>query len=195
MRILVACEFSGVVRDAFLKNGHDAWSCDLLPSDSDYSTNHIQEDVRSLICDRPHNSWDMLIAFPPCTHIARSGGRYFEEKRKDGRQREALELVRKLLYCSIHRICLENPVGIISTRFEKPTQIIQPWQFGHGEVKATCLWLKNLPKLKPTKIVSGRIPRVHYEAPTSSDGSPRWKRRSITYKGIAEAMAEQWSRL
>jgi len=180
MKVLVACEFSGVVREAFKAKGHDAWSCDLLPSEIE--GNHIQGDVRLALMQY----WDLMIAHPPCTHLAVSGARWFKDKQKE--QQEALDFVRMLLGQQIHKIALENPVSIISSMIRKPDQIIQPWQFGHGEVKATCLWLKNLPLLKPTKIVEGRVPRVHYASP----GPERWKERSRTYKGIAEAMAEQW---
>lgn len=151
MRVLVACEFSGVVRRAFQATGHEAWSCDLLPSE-DNSLNHIQGDVRSLLDD----PWDLMVAHPPCTHLAVSGARWFKEKVSE--QEEALNFVRTLLGSGIPRMALENPVSIISSRIRKPDHIIQPWQFGHGETKATCLWLKGLPKLKPTQIVSGRSP-------------------------------------
>lgn len=188
MRVLVACEFSGVVRDAFRKRGHDAWSCDLLPAD-DGSEYHYQDDVRNVLGrGKPWAilPWDLMIAHPPCTHLAVSGARWFKNKQVE--QAEALEFVRFLLDAPIPRIALENPVSIISSRIRKPDQVIQPWQFGHGETKATCLWLKNLPKLKPTNIVEGREARVH-KLPPSPD---RWKLRSVTYTGIAEAMAEQW---
>lgn len=181
MRILIACEFSGTVREAFRKRGHDAWSCDLLPSD-DNSEYHIQGDVIEIL----DKKWDMMIAHPPCTHLAISGARWFHLKQKE--QFEALEFVRSLLNAQIPMIALENPISIISSKIRKPDQIIQPWQFGHGETKATCLWLKNLPKLVPTKIVDGREPRIH-KLPPSKD---RWKIRSKTYQGIADAMAEQW---
>lgn len=182
MRILVACEFSGRVREAFRKLGFDAWSCDLLPAD-DSSPYHIQGDVLKHL----DKSWDLMIAHPPCTHLAVSGARWFKDKQQE--QAEALEFVQKLLEAPIPRIALENPVSIISTKIRKPDQIIQPWQFGHGETKATCLWLKNLPKLEPTNIVSGRKGGV-WKMPPSKD---RWKKRSITYQGIANAMAQQWS--
>lgn len=188
MNILVACEFSAVVRDAFRKRGHSAWSCDLLPCEGN-PLYHIQGDVRVALKEgRPTDGapWDMMIAHPPCTHLAVSGARWFKDKRKE--QEEALDFVRMLLGQQIPRIALENPVSIISSRIRKPDQIIQPWQFGHGETKATCLWLKNLPKLNPTNIVSGRTGRVHKEPP----GPDRWKNRSRTYQGIADAMAEQW---
>lgn len=183
MRILVACEFSGIVRDAFKKLGHDAVSCDLLPSEIP-SIDHIQADVRNVIDNGLR--WDILIAHPPCTHLAVSGARWFKGKEKE--QQEALEFVRILLDAPIEKICLENPISIISTHIRKPDQIIQPWQFGHGETKATCLWLKGLPKLIPTDIVSGREAKIHYASP----GPNRWRTRSRTYTGIAAAMAEQW---
>lgn len=187
MRVLVACEFSGVVRDAFRARGHEAWSVDLLPCDGD-SRYHWQCDVRgTLSADFARaNQWDLLIAFPPCTHLAVSGARWFKDKRAE--QVDALAFVRFLMNASVSRIAIENPIGIISSRIRKPDQIIQPWQFGHGEVKSTCLWLKNLPKLTPTNIVEGRVARVHREPPSPD----RWKKRSITYQGIADAMAEQW---
>lgn len=181
MKVLVACEFSGTVRDAFKARGHDAWSCDLLPTE--VPGNHIQGDVSKVLGD----GWDLMIAHPPCTHLAVSGARWFKNKVQE--QKDALDFVRLLLSAPILRIALENPVSIISSRIRKPDQVIQPWQFGEGEVKATCLWLKNLPLLKPTSIVKGRIARVHLEPP----GPNRWRNRSRTYAGIAEAMAEQWS--
>lgn len=180
MRILVACEFSGTVRDAFAALGHDAWSCDLLPSET--SGNHIQGDVLSVITQ----GWDLMIAHPPCTHLAVSGARWMEKKGQ--LVFDALDFVRALMAAPIDRICIENPVSIISSRIRKPDQIIQPWQFGHGETKATCLWLKGLPSLKPANIVEGRENRIH-RMPPSAD---RWKERSRTYKGIAQAMANQW---
>ena len=180
-RILVACEFSGVVRDAFVRRGWDAWSCDLLPSE--VPGNHIQGDVREVLS----RNWDMMICHPPCTHLAVSGARWFKDKVVE--QAEALEFVRLLLSAPIGCIALENPVSIISTRIRKPDQVIQPWQFGHGETKATCLWLKNLPKLVSTQIVDGREARVHRMPP----GPDRWRERSRTFSGIAKAMADQWS--
>lgn len=182
MRVLVACEFSGVVRDSFIRLGHDAISCDLLPSDA--KGPHYHGDVRDIL----HQGWDLMVAHPPCTHLAVSGARWFKYKRYE--QEEALDFVRELLDAPIPRIALENPVSIISSRIRKPDQIIQPWQFGHGEVKATCLWLKGLDKLIPTNIVSGREPVVHRMAP----GVDRWKKRSVTYSGIADAMANQWGK-
>jgi hypothetical protein len=182
MRVLIACEYSGRVRDAFIRMGHDAMSCDLLPTDSPGP--HYQGDVFDVIGD----GWDLMIAHPPCTHLAVSGARHFEAKRADGRQQEALDFVRRLLNADIPRIALENPVSIISSVIRKPDQIIHPWQFGHGETKATCLWLKNLPLLTSTNIVDGRDPRVHFMPPSPD----RWKLRSTTYQGIADAMAAQW---
>lgn len=181
MRALVACEFSGTVRRAFAALGHDAWSCDLLPAE-DGALNHLQGDVLAVLDD----GWDLMVAHPPCTHLAVSGARWFKEKAQE--QAEALEFVRTLLSAPIERIALENPISIISSRIRKPDQIIQPWQYGHGETKATCLWLKNLPKLTPTNIVEGREAKVHRMPP----GPDRWKERSRTYEGIAQAMAEQW---
>jgi len=180
MKVLVACEYSGRVRDAFTKLGHDATSCDLL--DTDTPGKHYKGDVLDIIND----GWDLMVAHPPCTHLAVSGARWFKEKAKE--QEEALEFVRVLLNAPIERIALENPISVISSKIRKPDQIIQPWQFGHGETKATCLWLKNLPKLVPTNIVEGREAKVH-KMPPSPD---RWKLRSTTYQGIADAMAQQW---
>ena len=181
MRVLIACEYSGVVRRAFRARGHDAWSCDLLPSE-DASCYHLQRDVLSVL----DGAWDLMIAHPPCTHLAVSGARYFAQKQLV--QMRALEFVRALMDAPIERIAVENPVSIISTHIRKPDQVIQPWQFGHGEVKATCLWLKNLSPLLWTKVVQGREARVH-KMPPSPD---RWKERSRTYEGIGAAMAEQW---
>ena len=181
MRVLIACEYSGTVRDAFRKLGHDAMSCDLLPTDVEGP--HYQGDVFDVIND----GWDLMIAHPPCTHLAVSGARWFKDKQKE--QEEALEFVRRLLDAPIERICLENPVSIISSRIRKPDQCIQPWMFGHGETKKTCLWLKNLDKLVPTDVVDGRDQRI-WKLPPTAD---RWKIRSKTYQGIADAMANQWS--
>jgi hypothetical protein len=188
MRVLVACEFSGTVRDAFAARGHDAWSCDLLPSDK--PGQHIQGDVLEHLGD----GWNLAIMHPPCTHLAVSGAKWFAKKQKE--QAEALEFVRQLLAAPIERIALENPVSIISTKIRKPTQIIHPWMFGHTEQKTTCLWLKGLPKLEPTnnvkaemeKLPANQRQRLHY-LPPSAD---RWKERSRTYPGIASAMAQQW---
>jgi|TARA_R110000744_G_C19306254_1_gene556239 site-specific DNA-cytosine methylase len=185
MNILVGCEFSGIVRDAFIARGHCAVSCDLLPSESSDEGHHIQGDILDVI---RQDQWDMLIAFPPCTDLAVSGAKWFIEKRADGRQQRALEFVRALLDAPIDRIAIENPVGVISTHIRKPNQYVQPWMFGHGETKKTGLWLKNLPLLQLTNIVEGREQRVWLMPPSPS----RWKERSKTYQGIATAMAEQW---
>jgi hypothetical protein len=180
MKVLIGCEFSGTVRRAFAALGHDAWSCDLLPAED--GGQHLQCDVLTVLDD----GWDMAIFHPPCTHLAVSGARWFKEKQAE--QAEALWFVDMLLNAPIHRIALENPISIISSRIRKPDQIIQPWMFGHGETKATCLWLKNLPKLIPTNIVEGRENRVHRMPP----GKDRWKERSRTYEGVANAFAAQW---
>ena len=224
--MLVACEFSGIVRNAFRARGHEAWSCDLLPAEDDERRFHFTGDVRAYI--QPHLRWDLMVAHPPCTHLAVSGARWFKDKREE--QAEALEFVRQLMDAPVPRICIENPISIISSRIRKPDQIIQPWMFGHGETKATCLWLKNLPKLEqtdavvpewairadgsihmsakgkrdsPTHFITGRTTRVltgpqleqweriHKKPP----GPDRWKNRSRTYQGIADAMAEQWGSL
>tara|TARA_R110002020_G_scaffold6075_2_gene25401 strand:+ start:87 stop:686 length:600 start_codon:yes stop_codon:yes gene_type:complete len=183
MRVLVACEYSGVVRDAFTKFGHDATSVDFLPSETEGK--HIQGDVLDVIKSQ---KWDLMIAHPPCTHLAVSGARWFAEKRADGRQQRALEFVRALLDAPIDRIALENPVSVISSYIRKPDQYIQPYEYGHGETKKTGLWLKGLPLLRPTNVVEGREQKV-WLMPPSAD---RWKERSRTYEGIAQAMAEQW---
>lgn len=183
MKVLVACEFSGIVRDAFIQRGHEAMSADLLPTER--TGPHYQGDVLDVL----DHGWELMVAFPPCTYLAVSGARWFRERLEE--QGRALNFVKRLLEAPIHRIALENPVGVISTRIRKPDQIIHPWEFGHGETKKTCLWLKNLPLLVPTDIVSGREARVHREAPSSN----RWKKRSRTYEGIARAMAEQWGEL
>jgi len=180
MHVLVACEFSGVVREAFAVLGHDAWSCDLLPSEQ--PGQHYQCNVMDVI----GLGWDLMIAHPPCTHLAVSGARYFAQKRE--LQSGALSFVRLLMDADIPRICIENPISIISTRIRKPDQIIQPWWFGHGETKATCLWLKGLPRLTPTNVVDGRVARIHHMPPSPD----RWRERSRTYVGIAQAMAAQW---
>lgn len=182
MRVLIACEFSSIVRDAFTAVGHDAMSCDILPTEQ--PGKHYRGDVLDIL----NNGWDLMIAHPPCTHLAVSGARWFKEKLPE--QAAALDFVRLLLEAPIERIALENPISIISSRIRKPDQIIQPWQFGHGETKATCLWLKGLPLLIPTDIVDGREARVH-RMPPSVD---RWKERSRTFTGIASAMADQWGR-
>ena len=181
MRVLAGCEFSGVARQAFRARGHDAWSCDLLPSE-DQSPYHIQGDVLDVLSD----GWDLALFFPPCTYLACSGARWFANRRPE--QEAALQFVATLLDAPIPLIALENPIGVISTRIRKPDQIIQPWQFGHGETKATCLWLKGLPKLAPTNVVKGREARM-IQMPPSPD---RGRERSRTYVGIARAMAELW---
>jgi hypothetical protein len=189
MRVLIACEYSGAVRDAFIAQGHDAISCDLLPTDAPGP--HYQGDVRDIIED----GFDLMVAHPPCTHLAVSGARWFKDKQAE--QVEALDFVRLLLSAPIGKIALENPISIISSRIRKPNQIIQPWQFGHSESKSTCLWLKNLPKLTSTCVLplpaSGRWSNQTPSGQNKLGPSPdRWKERSKTYHGIAEAMAQQW---
>jgi site-specific DNA-cytosine methylase len=190
LKVLVACEYSGTVRDAFLRAGHEAMSCDLLRTD--VPGPHYEGDVLDVIND----GWDLMIAHPPCTHLAVSGARWFKDKKAE--QADALEFVRLLLAAPIPRIALENPVSIISSRIRKPDQIIQPWQYGHEATKTTCLWLQGLPPLVPTEIVgkgkrhitkSGKSLPEWYNLPPSSD---RWKIRSATFPGIAAAMAAQW---
>jgi site-specific DNA-cytosine methylase len=181
-KVLIACEYSGRVRDAFKAAGFDAWSCDLLPTDK--PGQHYQGSVLDII----GNGWDLMIAHPPCTDLAVSGARHFAQKIADGRQQAALEFVALLMAAPIERIAIENPISVISSKIRKPDQIIQPWQFGHGETKSTCLWLKNLPKLTPTNIVEGREQRIWKMPP----GPDRWKKRSETFQGIADAMAAQW---
>ena len=180
MRVLVACEFSGAVREAFRARGHDAWSCDLLPTE--VPGQHIVGDVLEVLGD----GWDLMVAHPPCTHLAVSGARWWKDKAQE--QADALEFVRALMAAPIDRIALENPISKISSAIRKPDQIVQPWQYGHGETKATCLWLKGVPKLQPMDVVEGREPKVHHMAP----GPNRWRERSRTYAGIAKAMAQQW---
>jgi hypothetical protein len=191
MNVLVACEFSGVVRDAFLRRGHNAWSCDLLPTESEGP--HIQGNVLDII----GLGWDLMIAHPPCTYLTVSGNRWFEPKHNPYWETRMVSRARSvdffmcLVEASIPRICVENPVGRMNRWYKKPTQVIQPWQFGHGETKKTCLWLKNLSALVPTNIVEGRKPVCHLMGPSAQ----RSHLRSITYRGIAEAMAEQWGEL
>ena len=204
MKVLVACEYSGKVRDAFINAGHDAISCDLLEGEGQYHKDHYKGDVFDIIDNkRNYESFkniDLLIAFPPCTHLAVSGARYFEAKRKDGRQQEAIKFFMALVNAPIDKICIENPVGIMSTQHRKPNQIIQPYEYGHDASKKTCLWLKNLPKLQSTSIVPGKLvngktlwanqtPSGQNKLGPSKD---RWKLRSTTYQGIADAMADQW---
>ena len=194
MKVLIACEYSGIVRDAFASKGHDAWSCDILPTES--PGNHFQGDV----LEHLDKGWDMMIAHPPCTHLAVSGARWFTEGKKPwSLQEEALDFVRKLLNAPIDKIALENPVSVISTKIKKPNQIIQPFEYGHDVTKRTCLWLKNLPNLKPTKIVKPdivlvngkKMSRMHYES-FKLPSKERSKVRSKFYTGIAQAMAYQW---
>lgn len=192
MKVLIACEFSGVVRDAFLKRGHDAMSCDLRESDTPGP--HYQGDVFDVLAHKgcEHAAgiyrWDLLIAHPPCTHLSVSGARWFPAKQADGRQQSAIAFFMSLANACVKRICIENPICIMSSLYRKPDQIIQPWQFGHGETKATCLWLKGLPKLQPTNIVEGREQRIWKMPP----GPDRERERSRSYQGIADAMANQW---
>ena len=215
MRVLVACEYSGRVRQAFRDRGHDAWSCDLYEPAEDGSPWHRSGDARRISLE----GWDLMIAHPPCTHLAVSGARWFKDKREE--QEEALEFVRLLMAAPIERIAIENPVSVISSRIRKPDQIIQPWQFGHGETKATCLWLKGLPLLKPTNIIEGQLyccgskiengdergcpncngdkkaKRIYgNQTPSGQNNlgpSPtRWKELSRTFEGIAAAFAAQW---
>jgi len=182
MRILIACEFSGIVRDAFIAEGHSATSCDLL--DTERPGPHL----KGYVDDIDLEQYDLLIAHPPCTHLASSGARWFKDKKEE--QVIAINFFESLIEAPVKRIAVENPIGIMSTVYRKPDQIIQPWQFGHGETKATCLWLKGLPRLKPTNIVSGREHRIH----RMSRSKDRWKKRSRFYPGVAKAMAEQWGR-
>jgi len=204
MKVLIACEFSGIVRDAFKAKGHDAWSCDLLPTER--PGNHIQGDVVAIL----NSGWDLMIAHPPCTHLAISGARWFKEKQKDGRQKEGFDFFMKMVKAPISRIAVENPVGVISRLYRKPDQIVQPFWFGDSVQKATCLWLKNISPLMPTHMVErGMIyvdPRGHkhggeHTMRAKRAYSPlmllprteeRWKIRSRTFQGIANAMAEQW---
>lgn len=180
MRVLIACEFSGVVRDAFAAVGHEAWSCDLLPTES--PGQHYVGDVRDILED----GWDLMIAHPPCTHLSVSGARWFKDKRDE--QAHGLGFVLQLAAAPIACIAIENPISILSTHWRPPDQVLQPWQFGHGETKGTCLWLKGLPRLRAMQIVAGREARIHSMWPSAD----RWKERSRTYPGIAEAMAMQW---
>lgn len=201
MNVLVACEESQRVCSAFREKGHNAFSCDILPCSGGHPEWHIMQDVIPLLDGRcsfetmdgiEHSidrKWDLIVAFPPCTHLAVSGARYFEKKRKDGRQQQGIDFFMEFVNADCEKIAIENPIGIMSTHYRKPDQIIQPWMFGHGETKATCLWLKNLPKLEPTNIVDGREQRIWKMPP----GPERAKERSKTYDGIAKAMSSQWS--
>lgn len=207
MNVLVACEESQRVCTAFREKGHNAFSCDILPCSGGHPEWHIQGDVLKIL--NPYElpfggeviefrtmdgtnyvieKWDLIVAFPPCTHLAVSGARYFEQKRKDGRQQQGIDFFMEFTKADCEKIAIENPIGIMSTHYRKPDQIIQPWMFGHGETKATCLWLKNLPKLEPTNIVDGREQRIWRMPP----GPERAKERSKTYEGIAKAMANAW---
>lgn len=201
LRVLVACEYSGKVREAFRKLGYDAWSCDLLPSD-DNSPYHIQGDVTELL----KQDWDMIIAFPPCTHLAVSGSKYFEQKRKDGRQQQGIDFFMLFANHPCPKIAIENPVGIMSTKWCKPDQIVQPYMFGHPESKKTCLWLKGLPKLEPTNLLplpkSGRWQNQTTDGQNKLMVDGKWigfndprtpHLRSMTYQGLADAMASQWT--
>ncbi len=185
MRVLIACEYSGRVRQAFRARGHDAWSCDLYEPAEDGSQWHRAGDAARIAYEGVR---DLLIAHPPCTPLAVSGSRWFPEKRASGEQQAAIDFFLALARAPIPRIAIENPVCIMSSVWREPDQIIQPWQFGHGETKATCLWLKGLPPLVSTKVVTGRHPRIHLMSPSDD----RWKERSRTYSGVAEAMADQW---
>ncbi len=188
MKILVACEESQVVCKEFRRLNHSAFSCDIMDCSGGMDEWHLKMDVREAMA---FEKWDMMLAFPPCTHLAVSGARYFKEKQLDGRQQQGVDLFMLLAGSDIPLIAIENPIGIMSSKYRKPDQIIQPWMFGHGETKATCLWLKGLPKLVPTNIVGGREQKI-WRMPPSKD---RARLRSITYKGIAEAMANQWGTL
>jgi hypothetical protein len=185
MKVLVACEESQAVTTRLRALGHEAYSCDILPCSGGHPEWHLQEDV-TLHLQRP---WDMVLAFPPCTHLASSGARWFEQKRRDGRQQAAAEFFMKCINANAAKVAVENPIGVMSSLYRKPSQIIQPWQFGHGETKATCLWLKGLPMLTPTNVVEGREPRIWKMPP----GPQRTQLRSKTYPGIADAMANQWN--
>ena len=185
MKILVACEESQAVTIELRRIGHEAYSCDIEPCSGGHPEWHLQVDALELL----KMKWDMILAFPPCTHLAVSGARYFEQKRKDGRQQAAIDFFMRFANADCPKIAIENPVGIMSSVWRKPDQIIQPWQFGHGETKKTCLWLKGIPLLVPTNIVDGREQRI-WKMPPSED---RAKNRAKTFPGIARAMAEQWA--
>jgi hypothetical protein len=200
MKILIACEYSGIVRDAFAAQGHEVMSVDLLPTECN-RWSHDWRGIRTLDPTRGqhwigdvltvlNDGWDMMIAFPPCTDLCVSGARWFKAKQADGSQQRSIDFFMALANAPIERVAIENPIGIMSRLYRKPDQIIQSWQFGHGETKATCLWLKGLPRLTPTNIVEGREARIHKMAPSPT----RWKERSRTFRGIADAMATQWGR-
>jgi hypothetical protein len=198
MKVLIACEFSGTVRDAFAKLGHDAWSCDL--EDTLTPGNHYKGDMFDIV----DKGWDLIIAHPPCTHLAVSGARHFEKKRADGRQQQGIDFFNRVVNLDVPKLCVENPIGIMSTLYRKPEQIIQPYEYGHGTTKATCLWLKGLPLLQPTNIVdkgevvtfaSGkRMSKWFYES-SQLPPKERERMRNKTFQGIANAMAEQWGKL
>ncbi len=204
MKILVGCEESQAVTIELRKLGHEAFSCDVIESSGGYPQWHIQGDLLKEL----HKGWDMLIAFPPCTHLAVSGARHFEQKIKDGRQQQGIDFFMEMINAPINKICVENPIGIMSTKYRKPSQIIQPWMFGDKAQKSTCLWLKNLPLLIPTNIVEKgefiefvskkgvkkRQPKWYFDAlKNSKNASERSKLRSKTFKGIAKAMATQFT--
>jgi len=190
MKVLVACEESQAVTKAFRARGHEAYSCDILPCSGGHPEWHIQGEIRELfiLWYSYKITWDMVIAFPPCTDLAVSGARWFKEKRADGRQQKSIEFFMMFTALDCPKVAIENPIGIMSSHYRKPDQIVQPWMFGHGETKATCFWLKGLPKLEPTNIVEGREQRVWKMGPSPE----RAKLRSKTFPGIAAAMAEQW---
>lgn len=189
MKVLVACEESQAVTIAFRDRGHEAYSCDILPCSGGHPEWHLQDDIRNVLRHEFNSpQWDLVIAFPPCTNLAVSGARWFKEKQANGEQGKSILFFEFFTYLRTPKVAIENPIGIMSTIYRKPDQIIQPWQFGHGETKATCLWLKNLPKLQPTNIVEGREQRIWKMAPSPD----RAKNRSKTFPGIAKAMAEQW---
>ena len=195
MKVLIACEFSGTVRDAFAKLGHDAWSCDLEATD--VPGNHYQGDMFDII----HDGWDLMIAHPPCTHLAVSGARHFAKKREDGRQQQGIDFFIKVVSTNIPMVAVENPIGIMSSIYRKPDQIVQPYEYGHKTTKATCLWLKGLPLLKPTNIVekgefvvfpSGKRMSKWYADSAKHSPKERERIRNKTFQGIADAMAQQW---
>lgn len=187
MRVLVACEESQAVTIELRRLGHEAYSCDIEMCSGGHPEWHLQQDVLPLLSER----WDMILAFPPCTDLASSGARWFPEKRADGRQQRSIDFFMRFVNAPCEKIAIENPIGIMSSHYRKPDQIVQPWQYGHGETKATCLWLKGLPPLRPTNIVSGRQPRIHHMPPSPD----RAKLRARTFPNIARAMAEQWGGL
>lgn len=198
MKVLIACEFSGTVREAFAKLGHDAWSCDLEPTS--LPGNHYQGDMFDIVND----GWDLIIAHPPCTHLAVSGARHFEKKRADGRQQQGIDFFMRVVNIDVPKLAVENPIGIMSTLYRKPEQIIQPFEYGHEATKSTCLWLRGLPLLKPTNIVSkgefvtfpsGKRMNKWYADSSKLSPKEREKWRNKTFQGIANAMAEQWGKL